>query len=295
MSYFIESDTMSELYPQLVKRCLAYGRRRSPRGQDTYEIPNVTFRLHDPSQSEPVGIGRRYGPAILAAEALSLVGGISDPDLMVSVGSNFKRFLDGGVLHGTYGPRVRMQVEHVIARLKDDPDTRQAILQIWDPLHDQASWTPKDLPCTLNIGFAIFDNMLECSVNMRSNDVWWGTAHDVPMFTCLQQTVAQAIGLEAGPYTHHAYSFHLYDRDLDEVEKLHDYDGTVHPPADGLWSPRDYEYAALTARQILTNQYNPTTASLTEQRYNDLLRPHARRVNESRLRLTDPIRPSLPA
>jgi thymidylate synthase len=209
---------MATGYPELVEAIVSCGRRRSPRGQDTHELQNCTVVLTDPTKAHPNESGRRYGAAIAAAESACLVGGISDPELLIAAGPNFVRFLDGGALHGAYGPRDRGQLPNVVRRLKDDPDTRQAVLQVWDARYDQAGWVPADLPCTLSFGFAIYDGRLEMTTTMRSNDVWYGVAHDFPMFTCLQLTVADALGLPPGPYTHQAYSLHLYDRDLPAVE-----------------------------------------------------------------------------
>lgn len=279
---FFDFKSMSQAYPELLYELQTAGRQRSPRGQATFEIPNLTFRLHNPALCYPDGIGRRYGPAIAAAEAACLVGGVTDPQLMISVGSNFKRFLDGGALHGTYGPRIRGQMQNVVKRLREDADTRQAIVQVWDARYDQAGWTPKDLPCTLMFGFAIYDNQLEMSTTMRSNDIWWGVAHDVPMFTALQHSVASALQLPVGPYTHTAYSFHMYERDLPEAHKLWKYDHSDdHSIGGGFFGGGDWEQAASRARMIVDGELPPAPTPYEQWSYDQLL-PHVEVAKASR-------------
>lgn len=283
MNYW-EFEDMSQGYRQLVEAVELYGRRRAPRGMKTSELPGATFVLKDPTKAFPLNIGRKFGRAIAAAEALSLVGGVTDPALMLSVGANFGRFLDGGYLHGAYGPRIRGHLPTVVEKIREDKDTRQAVLQIWDARYDQAGWTPRDLPCTLTIVLSAYDGKLEADVTMRSNDVWWGTAHDVPMFTMLQLTVASALGLDPGPYTHHAVSLHMYDRDLEEADKLHEPEfpgADEHVPWVGVESPAGIEQGMERARAII--QGAPyAMPSPTEKWCIDTLAPHVERAKQSR-------------
>ena len=69
--------------------------------------------------------------------------------------------------------------------------------------------------------FEQHDGVLHCKTVMRSNDVMWGVAHDVFMFTILQRTVADFFDWQVGEYRHSAYSSHLYMRDWDAVDKMH--------------------------------------------------------------------------
>lgn len=214
-------ENMRDGYADLVRGVLLNGRPVAPRGYKTWEVEDATFELLDPTDALPVGVGRDINPAIGAAEALCLIGGIGDPTLMTSVSKAFHRFLDGGQLHGAYGPRVAPQLVQAVKRLERDPDSRQAIVTIWDPMYDNSN--VRDLPCTLSFNFRIRDDKLNMSTTMRSNDVWLGTAYDVFMFTQLQCTIANVLEIPVGTYRHHAYSLHLYERNIDAVDQLHDF------------------------------------------------------------------------
>lgn len=263
-------------YITLVEAIQQHGKPVAPRGMPTLELLNATVTLHDPSDAMPVGIGRKPNLAIGAAEALQLIGGFSDPEMMASITKNFERFFDGGVLSGAYGPRIRTQLEHVVERLKQDPDTRQAIAVIWDPLHDGIGSVPRDLPCTLVLHFVIRDGKLSLCTTMRSNDVWWGVGYDFFQFTQLQLSVARILKVKAGPYYHHATSLHMYERDFPAAEELHQPESRSAPDP----RPRGLKASSVAelqenARRIW-NLESVIGEGFLEHWYREQLRPHVR-------------------
>ena len=221
MNRYIEIDDMRDGYVELVDWVQKNGEEVSPRGFKTWEIEDASFTLKNPLDSLPLGVGRTPKLAIGAGEALLLCGGITDAYWLTQISPTFKRFLNGGDLHGGYGRRVGPQLVPAVKRLLSDTDTRQAIIQIWDPLQDQQ--TKRDIPCTLGFNFRIRKGKLNMSATMRSNDVFLGAAYDVFMFTQLQATIAKSLDIPMGTYTHHAYSLHLYERNLEQIEGLHSF------------------------------------------------------------------------
>ena len=187
----------------------------SPRRLATRELTDVTIMLDNTFDVLMYDIGREgYHPVIGIIEALLLIGGVSDPDLLKTACPGFVRYQDGGALHGAYGPRVRPQIPGVIELLSRDPDTRQAVISIWDPLHDLQYPAPYDVPCTISLTFRIRDGRLTLKTHMRSNDVWRGWPYDVIQFTTLQNTMANTLGLPSGSYVHHVDSLHMYETDV---------------------------------------------------------------------------------
>lgn len=257
-----EVDNMRDGYVHIVRAVMAHGEPVAPRGQMTREVLGATIVLANPQDSLPIGVGRTYGRGIAAAEALQLIGGVSSPEVMLAIAPRFANFMDGGVFHGAYGPRLRTQLPRMIDRLRDDVDTRQAVVTIWDPLHDLYEDGLKDYPCTNHMHFMIRDGKLDLHVLMRSNDVWWGLAHDVFQFTQLQLTVAAVLDLPVGRYFHHANSLHFYERDINEVSSLHDYDGSpIRTPAGLCGRAGDtWSDVSLRARQLLTGAHPENTS-----------------------------------
>lgn len=224
-------------YASILDQVLRTGRWRSPRGQRTLDAGVTTIRVANPHSALPVGQGRNLNPAIGAAEALQLIGGFSSPSLMRSISANFESFIDAnGRFHGAYGTRVKEQVPCAIVKLRRDESTRQAVVTLWDPFLDNIPGH-LDYPCTVGFNIALTDDdALTMNVIMRSSDAWLGIPYDIFQFTQLQLTVAHALQLHAGEFTLTTWSLHLYERDIDAVER---FTGPTAGPQDWIaYQPR---------------------------------------------------------
>jgi thymidylate synthase len=207
-------------YVDLVKHVLEHGKEVAPRGQKTREIEDAIIRIEDVYNTLPMNVGRGAVPGIGAVEACQLLSGTSFPDLVIAIGPQFKNYAeDNGIFHGAYGPRTNGQYDIIIDRLKADPDTRQAVVTIWNPQYD-LQHMKRDYPCTILHQFRIRNNKLNMSVYMRSNDVWLGAAYDFFQFTRVQLAVASVLGIEPGTYNHHVGSLHIYEQHYEAADKL---------------------------------------------------------------------------
>lgn len=222
-------QNMREGYKTLIDTVLDQGDKVSPRGQDTREVLGFILRVQDPTNNVLTGVRKGFSRGIAAAEAAQLVGGVSDPALMVRVSKNFASFLDSGSFHGAYGPRIKTQLPEVVRRLTDDPSSRQAIVQIWRP-QDDLWGTTRDLPCTLGFQFFIRNEKLVMIGRMRSNDVMWGVPYDIFQFTQLQLTVANALSIGVGEYVHQVGSMHIYERDIDKLLDVESHSDEAESP-----------------------------------------------------------------
>jgi thymidylate synthase len=207
-------------YVDLVHHVLNHGAPSSPRGMETLEIEDAVIHIHDVYNTLPLGVGRGTVPGIGAVEATQLLAGTSVPELVIAIGPQFKNYTeDNGKFHGAYGLRTEGQYEVMLQRLRKDPDTRQAVVTIWDPQYDTLA-EKRDYPCTVLHQFRIRKNRLNMSVYMRSNDVWLGAAYDFFQFTRVQLAMASILGIEPGTYSHHVGSLHLYESNFDKVSAL---------------------------------------------------------------------------
>jgi thymidylate synthase len=207
-------------YVNLVQHVLKYGKEAAPRGMKTREIEDAIIRINDVRHTLPLGVGRGTVPGIGAVEACQLLAGAATPKLVMAVGPMFKNYAeDNGMFHGAYGARTQDQYGPVIERLKKDPDSRQAVVTIWDPVLDLLP-EKRDYPCTVLHQFRIRDNKLNMSVYMRSNDVWLGAAYDFFQFTRVQIAMASVLGVAPGSYAHHVGSLHIYEQHYDAAENL---------------------------------------------------------------------------
>ncbi len=104
------------------------------------------------------------------------------------------------------------QLDYIVAKLKDNPNTRHAAITIYDGKEHQKY--RKDTPCTYAVQFTIFKNVLNMSVMMRSNDIWFGFCNDQYCFSMLQKSVADRLSINVGSYFHFAHNFHIYNNKL---------------------------------------------------------------------------------
>lgn len=128
---------------------------------------------------------------------------------------------DGSVSRAV--PVRRTPWQWALESLKQDKDTRQAILRFSLPEHQ---WMGnKDQTCTLHGIFMIRDNKLNLTINMRSNDLTLGLVYDLPWFISLIHKMRDELkdtypDLEIGSYTHYVHNLHIYDRDEDKILKM---------------------------------------------------------------------------
>ena len=131
-----------------------------------------------------------------------------------------------GCVNSNYGSQWERgyQLDRVVAKLKNDPNTRQAVISIYDG--KEICLYKYDTPCTTAIQFSVVNNMLNMCVTMRSNDLWFGFCNDQYCFSELQKLVSERTGYETGTYFHFAHNLHVYKPQLGKnsfLQKRADY------------------------------------------------------------------------
>ena len=119
-----------------------------------------------------------------------------------------------------FGTPPNNQIPRVIETLKARPDSRQAVVQLFD--RTDTIEPHLDIPCTCTLQFFIRSNRLHMLTSMRSNDAWKGLPHDVFTFTMLQELVARSLDVELGEYKHSVGSLHLYESDQEKAIRFID-------------------------------------------------------------------------
>ena len=126
-------------------------------------------------------------------------------------------------VYSAYGPRLfnwknANQFSDVLETLKRKPDSRQAVIQLFDARDVKDSGG--DVPCTCTLQFMIRNNRLQMITHMRSNDAYIGMPHDVFCFTMLQEILARTLGVQLGTYKHVVGSLHIYDKNATSVQEF---------------------------------------------------------------------------
>lgn len=212
----LTAHSANGLYTSVCRALTQQGTRTAPRGMPTTEVLGVHLRLTQPRRRfVNLPPARVLNPAFAVAEALWILSG-SDEPWIFTYNRSLRQYADEGRLQGAYGPRMRNwqgavdQLDHARRLLERDPDSRQAVIQLYDPQRDSRGH--RDVPCTLNYRFFVRAGRLDMHTTMRSNDVWLGLPYDLFTATILQELMAGWLGVKLGTYHHHVDSLHLYDQ-----------------------------------------------------------------------------------
>lgn len=205
----------SQTFRQALIEIIREGQEVRPRGMLTKEIAPATMVV-DPRKTLYFSKERNLNFAFLLAENLWYLSGRSDTHFLSFYNSKIKSFSEDGLHDGAYGPKIVGQIRYVIETLKNDPDSRQAIVSLWR----ENPRPSKDVPCTSLFQFMIRDSKLNMYVTMRSNDIIWGSNYDVPSFALIQIVMASCLGIPPGQLYHTGNSLHLYETHFDLAERL---------------------------------------------------------------------------
>lgn len=184
---------------------------------ETKEITHVLLHLADIDNCFINMPFRKNNIFACVAECLWVLGGRGDMEFLSRYLPRAPEYSDDGVVwRAAYGPRLRNyhgsydQIKYIVDHLKDNPNSRQAVMTIWDPSMDHIR-PSKDFPCCNWIHLLIRDNKLECSVAIRSNDVLFGLSQiNIAEFSFIQKVIASILKVETGSLSIYSDSLHLY-------------------------------------------------------------------------------------
>lgn len=219
MVYFNESfkfenvnDAFDFWYYKLTKDM---EKQESRDGDVVGEVINATTIINDPTKNICDGT-RDMSMRYAIGEMMWYLSGNNELKAIQNITHAWDRMSDDGkTVNSNYGWCIESkygfnQWQYVYDLLKENPNTRQAIIHI-KTADDEES---KDVNCTVCLQFFIRDNKLYLTTYMRSNDLWMGFPYDVFQFTNMQILMAMQLGIEVGTYTHIAGSLHLYERNV---------------------------------------------------------------------------------
>lgn len=212
---YIPAETLDDLLYVVYKKLL-HSRNHiasSKKGANT-ELSGVLLKIGDPRTR--LSLTEKRGPLFSClGEFLWYLAGRNDLEFIRYYIPRYADFSDDNkTIYGGYGPRIRgtgskNQISTVIELLKKKPESRQAVIQLFDST--DLLEPHNDIPCTCTLQFLVRKGRLHLLTTMRSNDAYWGLPHDVFAFTMLQEIMARSIGAEVGTYKHAVGSLHLYD------------------------------------------------------------------------------------
>lgn len=197
--------------------------RHKGRGGVTNEILHAAISINNPRDRWVSSRTPAINVAFAVAEVIWIICARRDSAFLNFFNSRLRDFQgDGETFHGAYGYRLRThfkvdQLKNAAFALLNNPQTRQVVLQIWDPRLDlpRQNGRPRspDIPCNISSLLKIRQGRLEWTQIMRSNDLFRGLPHNIIQFTTLQEIIAGWLDIEPGSYNHFADSLHWYSAD----------------------------------------------------------------------------------
>ena len=238
--YVINGDNPTKMYFQTLQDLMNEGDKAAPRGKPILEVRPACLEFTNPYNRVTFLRGRRINPFFQVAESLWILSGRADVEWLKAFNSNIAQFSDDGKwFNAAYGERMRAwnknalhstiinpidQLADVYTKIVADPDTRQAVIVLSNPMFDNSTYTigerGRDIACNLCITFKVRNNKLHMTVFNRSNDIHWGVfGANLCQFATIQEVLlnwlrksgnSQLAELEMGTYSQITDSLHVY-------------------------------------------------------------------------------------
>ena len=187
-------------------------RQRCSRNGNMWEYEGIwTTSYTRPLERVLWNPSRNANPFFHLFEAMWILAGRNDVEFLTHFVKKMADYSDDGkTFHAAYGYRIMEHLPFVIRQLRADPDTRRAVVNIWDNALDHTQ--SKDLPCNDLLVFRMYNGKLNLTVFNRSNDLVWGAyGANAVQFAFILEYVAEQVGVEVGTYNQVSSCMHVYD------------------------------------------------------------------------------------
>lgn len=193
---------------------------------ETKELQNYCYTLLDASSDKITRVIQPWADAEFE-ERIQDPWEFGDAPLFINPGKAWELrpniwndYMHEGEFAYTYNERIwnSDQILKIIKRLKEDHDSRQLWLSIWD-LHkdiDNLGGISR-VPCSLGYNFQFRDGKLNMHYVMRSCDFNTHFCNDVYLAIKLLEYVAEKAEMKVGNFTHTMFSLHVYKKDIENV------------------------------------------------------------------------------
>jgi thymidylate synthase len=202
----VEVNTIGEAWLDIARDILAQGHEGSYDAVAMREVLMATLHVARPSSRDEL-IERFAEPERLAW----MHANFTDPTRVAELGdaaSYATRLYD-------YENRGLDQIAGVVKKLIDDPTTRNAAITTFQPLSDTSY-----IPCVSVLDFFIDAHRLALSIYAHSIDFGAKGYANLVELACIQEHVADAVGVSVGSLTMIVKSAHVYQSELAYVRDV---------------------------------------------------------------------------
>jgi len=217
----LECYSANEAYGDLLHYISQHGQEYTIRGKKCIEVTGLSYRICNPRKRIITEANRKFPLKGAFAEFMWYMTGNNEVKAITPYLKMWEHFSDNGeTVNSNYGYQWRRphdQILDIIAKIKNDKYTRQAVVCMYDKYFSR--YTGKDNICTPTFQFFVRDDALNLIVNSRSRDLIRGECIDQFTFTLLQELVANSLGIDTGIYQNNIGSLHVYEEHFDLLTK----------------------------------------------------------------------------
>lgn len=200
------SETIGEAWLAVAQEILRDGKPSSYDGMPILELDRVTLTVLEPDPSDSI-VDRLGDPERLAW----MHANFTDHSLVAELGdarSYASRLFD-------YNGTGRNQIDWLVERLRDDPESRSATITTFEPLLDTSY-----IPCVSMLDFWMRDGRLDQLVYAHSIDFGSKGYGNLVELAWLQHHIAQRLGVPVGRFDFVIKSAHIYETEFEYMRDV---------------------------------------------------------------------------
>jgi thymidylate synthase len=205
MPMFIKAKTPEDGWIRVVRKIMDSGMIRvDERGSKTRWHDNVMIHIIDP-YSERVSRKYPFSETVLREKYATQLLNPDRMDFDYTYGERLN----------AWGSEMINQVDYVISKLNESPNSRRAVMTTWDPRKDTLV---DEVPCLNHFVFMTRGDLLDLSVMIRSNDMYGAWPANVYALGELLTYVSEKTQLKPGTVTSLSVNAHIYQNDWSKAE-----------------------------------------------------------------------------
>lgn len=222
MTHVIRANNVNQAFKEAIWWIRTSGVRESSRNGPVLVAPGPVITEYGMTSERVLFSPRRDANGVFhLLESLWMLAGESDLTFLLPFNPRMAEYATNNIQWGAYGRRWRGffghdQIKDAITTLSRDPDSRRAVIGMWDSILDLNHEGP-DIPCNTHIYLDLRplkpggDRVLNMTVCCRSNDILWGAyGANAVHFSVLQEVIAHELRVEMGAYRQISNNFHIY-------------------------------------------------------------------------------------
>jgi len=208
MPLYLKASTPVDGWTRIIRKIMERGMlRQDERGIETRWCDNVLIHVADP-YTDRVSPKYPFSERVLREKYATQLLNPDRMDFQYTYGERLN----------AWGSEMIDQLDYVVRKLKETPNTRRAVASTWDPRKDTKV---DEVPCLNHFVFMEREGLLDLSVTIRSNDMYGAWLANVYALAELLSSISERTGIRRGTITTFSVNAHVYSHDWDKAHEVY--------------------------------------------------------------------------